>query len=379
MFIGDTQLLAKYYSPCRYELLAVAESAKQAQEGERLMKCYSRKILLTLFVMAIGFYAVAINNYAVMAAQEKDTPASEEEVGYTEEEYAAWETADKETDPIKSGTMLLEFIKKYPSSKLMIYADGSYKRILSQCLENQKYQELETLAEQWNTLKPGIAETIAYIAKASDKLGHNEKYAQRLEELYKLNPNRDAAYEIAKLYKEKLKNESKYLQWAGTIMKFPESDTDFGLRYELMQFYVNNKDMVKAVEFAQATLKAVDLVKDPSEDTRKTMRAIRHQVNHVVGVTYYEQKKYADAIKALQHAIKAEKYAEGYYWIGMCQWAEDQVDDAIVTFAKAEKQGGDYAPKAKEKLELLYKKLHNDTTIGINKVYKKAEETPDNF
>jgi tetratricopeptide (TPR) repeat protein len=336
-------------------------------------------LLFTLFAMTIGFYTVAINNHAAMAAQATATPASEEEAGYTEEEYAAWETADKETDPLKSGAMLLDFIKKYPNSKLMVYANNSYTSLLSKCLVDKKYQELETLAEQWNVLKPGIPETIARIAKAAEMLGHNEKHVQRLEELYKMTPNRDVAYEIAKLYKEKLKNESKYIEWAGIIMKFPESDMDFGLRYELMQFYVNNKDMAKAVEFGQATLKAVDLVKDPSEDTRKTMRAIRHQVNHVIGVTYYEQKKYADAIKAFQQAIKAEKYAEGYYWIGMCQWAQDQVDEAILTFAKAEKQGGDIAPKAKEKLEQLYKAIHNNTTIGIEKVYRKAQETPDNF
>lgn len=271
------------------------------------MKCYSRKLLFTFFAMTIGFYTIAINNHAAMAAQATDTPASEEEAGYTEEEYATWETADKETDPIKSGTMILEFIKKYPTSKLMIYAEGSYKRILSQCADAKKYQELETLAEKWNTYKPGNSQTLAYIAKAAEMLGHDEKCAQCYEELYKMDPKRDTAYEIAKLYKEKLKNESKYIQWAGIIMKFPESDMDFGLRYELMQFYVTNKDMGKAVEYGQATLKAVDLVKDPSEDTRKTMRAIRHQVNHVIGVTYYEQKKYAEAIKALQQAIKAEK------------------------------------------------------------------------
>lgn len=63
----------------------------------------------------------------------------------------------------------------------------------------------------------------------------------------------------------------------------------------------------------------------------------------------------------------------------MCQWAQDQIDEAILTFAKAEKQGGDIALKAKDKLEQLYKAIHNNTTIGIEKVYKKALETPDNF
>ena len=40
----------------------------------------------------------------------------------------------------------------------------------------------------------------------------------------------------------------------------------------------------------------------------------------------------------------------------------------------AELMGGDQSPKAKARLELLYKALHNDTLIGIDKVYRKAKE-----
>ena len=36
--------------------------------------------------------------------------------------------------------------------------------------------------------------------------------------------------------------------------------------------------------------------------------------------------------------------------------------------------GGEEAPRAKSRLEVLYKALHNDTLIGIDKVYKKAKE-----
>jgi tetratricopeptide (TPR) repeat protein len=343
------------------------------------MKRYTRVLLLALLSTMLVFYAIVADIRTARAAQASGEPATEEEAGITEDEYNEWEAADKEKDPLKSGAMLIAFIKKYPNTKLTQQVDYSYKKLLSQCYEGQKFQELETLAEQWNTLKPGNKDTLQIIALAARKLGHYEKSAQCLEEVYKMAPLRDTALDIAKLYKDDLKNESKYVQWAEIIMKLPESDTDFGLRYELMQLYVNKKDMSKAVEYGQATLKAVDLVKDPGEDTKKTMRLLRHQVNHVIGVTDYEQKKYPEAIKALQQAIKAEKYAEGYYWIGMCLWAQDQVDDAILTFAKAEKQGGDYAPKAKEKLEFLYKQIHNGMTIGIEKVYRKAQETPDNF
>ena len=60
----------------------------------------------------------------------------------------------------------------------------------------------------------------------------------------------------------------------------------------------------------------------------------------------------------------------------MCQWKLDKIEDAILSFARSELQGGDIAAQAKDKLEQLYKAIHNDTTIGIDKIYRKAKETP---
>ncbi len=86
--------------------------------------------------------------------------------------------------------------------------------------------------------------------------------------------------------------------------------------------------------------------------------------------------KFAEAIKSLQQALRFEKHGEPYYYIGMCQWKQDLIEDAILSFARAELQGGDIAPQAKEKVEQLYKALHNNTTIGIEKIYRKAKEEP---
>ena len=58
----------------------------------------------------------------------------------------------------------------------------------------------------------------------------------------------------------------------------------------------------------------------------------------------------------------------------MCQRNQDQIDDAMVSLAKATKFGGEIAPKAKDYLEKLYRAMHNNTLIGIDKIYKKADE-----
>jgi tetratricopeptide (TPR) repeat protein len=317
---------------------------------------------VTIFVIGGG------TSFAALQDQ-----AEEEETEYTEEEYNAWAEADKEPDPLKRGAMLLAFVDKYPESKLMPYINSSYERLLFETSEAEKYSELEVLAEQWSELRPGQLQTLAYLAKASEILEHDQKCVDCYEKIYKLRPTGSIAYQIARLYK-KMGNDDKYLEWADSVMMYPEYETDFRLRYEIMQFHAAKNDIAKADAFARETIKAADLVKEPGEDTRKHLAVARHDAYHVIGVHLYDQKQFDEAIDAFRKAIEAERYAEGYYWIGMCEWEKKMVDEAIESFARAEVLGGDIAPKAKERLEQLYKALHNDTTIGIEKVYRRARE-----
>lgn len=317
---------------------------------------------VTIFVIGGG------TSFAALQDQ-----AEEEETEYTEEEYNAWAEADKEPDPLKRGAMLLAFVDKYPESKLMPYINSSYERLLFETSEAEKYSELEVLAEQWSELRPGQLQTLAYLAKATEILGHDQKCVECYEKIYKLRPTGSIAYQIARLYK-KMGNDDKYLEWADSVMMYPEYETDFRLRYEIMQFHAAKNDIAKADAFARETIKAADLVKEPGEDTRKHLAVARHDAYHVIGVHLYDQNQFDEAIDAFRKAIEAERYAEGYYWIGMCEWEKKMVDEAIESFAKAEVLGGDTAPKAKERLEQLYKALHNDTTIGIEKVYRRARE-----
>ncbi|NLV32777.1 MAG: tetratricopeptide repeat protein [Acidobacteria bacterium] len=328
------------------------------------------KTFFAAFLAAAVTFFVIGGGTSFAALQDQ---AEEEETEYTEEEYNAWAEADKEPDPLKRGAMLLAFVDKYPESKLMPYINSSYERLLFETSEAEKYSELEVLAEQWSELRPGQLQTLAYLAKATEILGHDQKCVECYEKIYKLRPTGGIAYQIARLYK-KMGNDDKYLEWADSVMMYPEYETDFRLRYEIMQFHAAKNDIAKADAFARETIKAADLVKEPGEDTRKHLAVARHDAYHVIGVHLYDQNQFDEAIDAFRKAIEAERYAEGYYWIGMCEWEKKMVDEAIESFAKAEVLGGDTAPKAKERLEQLYKALHNDTTIGIEKVYRRARE-----
>jgi len=341
------------------------------------MERHSKILLFTMFVLAAVFFANPVVSRAGAELQQPESAAqAEEEESSPEyiEQYEAWNRADKEPDIQKSGTMLIQFLEKYPQSELLKYAESSYNSLMFKCSNEKKYQDLETLAEQWLKLHPGNLQTIAYMATASKELGHNEKWIQNLIEIYKIQPTGTLANEISQAYKKE-NSKSKYLEWMQTSLGYPEFESDFKTRFELMQMYVEERNFPKAIEYAEATLKAADLVKDPSAETRAAIPKVRHACHDVIGRIRMEQDRSAEAIKSFQQALKVEKYSEGYYRIALCLHKQNRVEDAMLWYARAEEQGGDYAAKAKEQLEQIYKAMHNNTLIGIEKNLQKSQRT----
>ena len=231
------------------------------------------------------------------------------------------------------------------------------------------------MAENWLKLHPNDIQSLAYLAEASEKLGHDQKCVECLEAIYKLEPSPTMAKNILHMY-AKMKNTAKQSEWAEKMFKMPEFDTDFMLRYDFVQRYTEEKNYAKAAEYARLTLQAADNVKQPDAEIREQLRKVRRACYHLIGMHAYEAGDFDAAIRSLKQAIRAERYGEGYYYVAMSLWKQDKVEDAMLYFARAEMQRGEIAPQAKEKLEQIYKALHNNTTIGIDKVYRKAKEQP---
>jgi|WetSurSiteA1Bulk_404760.scaffolds.fasta_scaffold03757_4 hypothetical protein len=345
------------------------------------MKCYSKWLLGTPLALAVFFFTGAITHCAFAEEpQAKKTAApaqvqESENTDYSEEEYNAYEAASKEPDHSKRGTMLLEFIQKYPKSTLMPHVEFAYNNMLKELEEGKKYELLETLSEKWLKLHPNDVRLYAYIATAANNLGKYEKCVQCLEEIYKMQASPTLAKEIFGGY-QKINNLAKQTEWFEKLSKMPEFDSDFALRSYFVKKYSESNNLPKAAEYAHLTLKSADLVKQPDAETQEQLRKTRRACNHIIGMDLMGKDKYSEAIPAFTRALKAERYGEGYYYIGQCQerLGQENVEDAIVSYMKAELQGGEIAPKAKGRAEQLYKALHNGNTTGINKKYDKAKE-----
>ena len=360
------------------------------------MDRYFKMLPIMLFALSAAVFICGITGARTLAALQDDAdeePMTEEEyeaymVEYEayQAEYAAWEAADKESDMIKSGAMLLEFIKEKPGSKLSPYAEGSYLRLLSKAFNEEKYQELEPLAEQWNDYKPGNEEIVRMIAIAAKELKHTEKFLQALEVMYKQKPSLGLARDFRDVYKE-TGNDAGYVEWTETILK---EETDSLERYrlynELFQHFSEKKDSPKMLQYAQLTLNSLDQLQNPDDETARALPDIRHMLNHFIGIFYYNDEKLDDAIEHFMKALEQKKYANGYYLIANSLWKQQKTMNAMFSFAKAQHLGESdeaseedktIAPKAKDNMEQLYKAMQGGSLVGIDRRYKRAQDMSD--
>lgn len=334
------------------------------------MKCYPKMLLAALLAMAAVLFAGSITNLAVAIAA---TEAEAEETPYTEEEHNEYEAATKETDLAKRGTMLLDFIKKYPKSALMPHINFAYDAMLNECKALKNYKLLETQAEEWLKLHPEDLRTLAFVAEATNQNQNYQRCVECYEEIYEKQPSAALAKEIYLLY-EKTKNLKMQLEWADKMFQMPEFAEDYGLRYTFAAKYLESKNMPKAAEYAQLTLKALDALKQPAADKQDEIREVRRGSYAIIGSNLLSQDKFEEAIPYFKKAISAKPYGDDYYNVALCLHKIKDVEEANIYYAAAELMGGEGAAKAKAALEDLYKALHNGNTVGIEKVYRKAKE-----
>jgi len=353
--------------------------------------------LTAILVLEVTVFGGILASYAGTGPQQSEPvppPKMEDPETPTEyeREYQEWQACEKESAPLKQGTMLIEFLQKHPKSMILPNVNAAYKHLLFTCSESEKYQELETLSEQWLKYHsndpqrpPDYLQAIAYSAKAAAKLKHYKLLVQRQIEYCNLQPSGALAKEIADTYRE-MDEKDKYLEWMQKAAKYSEFKSNFLLRYELVDYYLSVKDLPKAAEWARETLNAAGLVKEPGTETRDKIQAARHTCCDVIGKDLYKQGKFDEAIRSFKQALREKDYGDGYYQIALCFHKKKAVDDAMLWYAKTElwckedgRKCGDIEANAKTNLENIYKSLHDNTVIGIEKIYKKVREKPDSY
>lgn len=281
--------------------------------------------------------------------------------------------ASQEPDVEKRATLLIEFYRKYPDSNLIQYIEPDYMRILEELWERKKYELLGSLSGKWLQLHPNNREAYAYIAKAAVNLNQFERCGESLEAIYEIEPSPSLAKEIHNCY-QRTDNIAKRIEWADILFELPDFDSDYMLRFDCMIKFYEEMNLPQAAEYANLTLKSARLAEQMDGKIHDELQKLRRVCYHIIASDFFEKGEYDGAITFFKEAVQAEQYGQGYYKIGLCLDHQKKIDDAMQYYAMAELLDDGSAPEAKSRLEILYKALHNQTLIGIEKVYKKARE-----
>lgn len=316
------------------------------------------------------------NGQAQNPPQKKAVEQQEQDSKMTEEEFDAWDKAHNEADPAKKAAALIAFREKYPQSEVLKNVIFDYESLMFKYYQDGDFKNLAPAAENWQKFAPNDLKTMWYITESAAKLGNNKKAAEYGEKVYQQKASPELALMLYQTY-EKLGDKSKQDEWTQKLFEYPEFNDRFELRMKYVIRYANEKNMPKAAEWSQATLKSMALARKPETvkepEWKSAVTGIQKTCHNVIGMNYYEQKKYPEAIQSLMKAEESELYDLGFYYIGMSQWYLNSLEDARLSFAEAEYVGGEMKAQATAKLEDLHKQLQNGQLIGIERVRNKAK------
>jgi tetratricopeptide (TPR) repeat protein len=346
-------------------------------------RCH-RNLLLTLLALAIAFSAGlswalpkghAQNPPPQKKVEQQKQDQTDQEL--TEEEYNAWEAAQNEKDPNKQAALVMAFMEKWPKSKLKSNVVNIYETLMFNLAKAGDYKTLAPLAEQWLKVNPNELKTQAYVFDAAVALGNSQKVIEWGEKLYAISPGVKLAEQVYQAY-EKLGNKEKKDEWRLKLLQFPEYTNDIQFRFQLVVEYTEKKELPKAADYAQQTLKALPAAQKPASvsdaEWNQYITDVKKTCYDVIASNYYAQKSYQEAVQNYQQAVDIDDYDSAYFYIGQSQLSAKDVDSAIESFARAEYLNGRMKAQATKYLEESWKSQHDGNLTGIEKPRKRAKD-----
>jgi len=316
--------------------------------------------------------------------QQQDKKKDEFDTPYTDEEYAAYEAATKEPDLAKRQQLLIKFMKDNPKSALKEHIVASYVALRNDLFEKKQWALLVVTAEGYlATFDPNDSVSVALIAESYRNLGNHEKFVEWGQKVFASKPTADYAYRLAKSY-EALKDDAKYLEWGQKTMELlPAEGANVPIHIEFvtkhMLIQAEKKQLGQTATHAQKLLTLLEKAPKPASVTDKEWKEYIAKESEraltFIGESYYEKEKWKETLATYQKVLKLHPQSQlAYYRIGICQYKLDDPDTAIENLALAHVLEGSYSKSAYGYLETLYKAMHNNTTVGLNRVIDQARK-----
>lgn len=293
---------------------------------------------------------------------------------YTEEEYAAFQSIQAEKDAAQKTDLIVKFLREKPKSALRPNVVVEFQNIIV-TLQNQKsWTQVIALGNKFLDVAPNDDRTIAAMAAAYAATNNTKGFATFGEKAYASKPSPQLAAAIAQAYLS-LRNTAKFLQWGERTLAADPNNIQ--ILAEMMR--LSSQNLPQAVKYAKLTLNALPKAEKPAGMDDASWKNL---VNNSYATSYaalgahaYENKRYSEAIKNLDSAVKYFKRNDSaYYWLGMSYWQQNKLDAAMLNFAKAYLIKGSTSSAAKKYLDQLYASSHRNSLVGLNRVLERAQQ-----
>jgi tetratricopeptide (TPR) repeat protein len=346
-------------------------------------------------VRIIGFSMalLALCGVCAFAVQEKISPLSDYQY---KRDFAQYESIKKEADVQKRADLLLAFVKDHPISRILLYAATDYMACVKPHLDKKEWAKAISMEEALMALVPTeqtvhaanipagvdvfLKEQLAPTQKlllqsltaAYYESNNFPKAAETAEKVYTMFQDKSMLLVLADVYL-KLQNVDKYLAYGQKIMAEFPIEQSYRTAIQMAQVYIQKQDVNSAIGLFSKVMDAYG-DKVPPGTQEAQWNATRAVAYAVIASDPYSKKDYPKAMGLYEKVVKFNpKQPDAYYFLGMCKWQAKDQAGAIDDFAKAVVLKGNYANRAQQYLEQLYKAEHNGSTDGLDQVLAKAK------
>lgn len=288
--------------------------------------------------------------------------------GYTREEYNEYQKA------VSDGTdAILEFVKTHPESTLNQYATGAYLKVMQESLNAGKNEEVLAAGEKYMTeLEADRYEVLLFTTYAAYNAKQFEKATKYGETTYNVKPDPELAMILAESYLS-LDKVASMVPWTDKACVEGNVGTCSSMFSYIAGFYSSEKNWDKSAEYARKVIASLEGKAKPAQLTQGKINEMLSDAYSFVGRSAAEGKKWG-AVKANYDASvkyapqNNSRKAEAIFWTGMALWNQEQIQEAMDTFAtgcSSEYKDTPYSELCLQELERLYKSTHNGSLAGF--------------
>ncbi len=294
----------------------------------------------------------------------------------TEEEYKALQDIQAEKDNNKKVDMIVKLLKEKPKTSYKPNVAAEFQKVIVELRNEKKWTQIIALGDKYLDVVPNDDFTVKALAVAYAETNNSKGFATFGEKAYASKPSAELALEIARAY-QKLGNDAKYIQWKEKVLATDPDNVE--ILVDMTQKYMVTQNTAQALKYARKCLQVLPSAKKPADTDEQTWKntvsggyAVAYAV---IGADAYQNKRYAEAIKNLDSAVKYYKRNEtAYYYLGMSYWQQNKLEAAMLNFAKAYIIKGSTSSTAKKYLDQLWASSHRNSLAGVNRVIERAEQ-----